>query len=156
LALQETPVHGDEPTVASPVGYADFKELSAAAFERTRMPIVLSDARQPDYPIVLANQAFLDLTGYTADEIVGRNCRFLQGKATSPSAVAELRFAIAAGKGANVEILNYRKDGSAFWNQLHLSPIHDDDGKLAYYFASQIVSLNSERCKASRQVNIGS
>lgn len=137
LSVAETPVHGDKPTVASPTGHRDHKELSVAAFERTRMPMVVSDARQPDNPIVLANQAFLDLTGYAADEIVGRNCRFLQGTGTSPAAVAEIRFAVAAGKGTDVELLNYKKDGSTFWNQLHISPILDDDGRLAYFFASQ-------------------
>ena len=138
MSASDTPVHGDEPTVASPIGRKDHKELSAAAFERTRMPIVLTDARQPDNPIVLANQAFLDLTGYSAREIVGKNCRFLQGSDTSPATVAELRYAIAAGKGVNVELLNYKKDGSPFWNQLHLSPILDEEGEVAYYFASQI------------------
>lgn len=137
MSVAETPVHGDKPTVASPTGHRDHKELSVAAFERTRMPMVVSDARQPDNPIVLANQAFLDLTGYAADEIVGRNCRFLQGTGTSPAAVAEIRFAVAAGKGTDVELLNYKKDGSTFWNQLHISPILDDDGRLAYFFASQ-------------------
>lgn len=116
----------------------DHKELSAFAFERTRMPMVVADARQLDYPIVLANQAFLDLTGYLSEEIVGRNCRFLQGESTSASDVAEVRAAIAEGRSTTVELLNYRKDGSAFWNQLHLSPIRDEAGDLAYIFASQV------------------
>ncbi len=101
------------------------------------MPMVVSDARQSDNPIVLANQAFLDLTGYTAEEVVGRNCRFLQGEDTCPVAVAEIRTAVAQAREANVELLNYRKDGSAFWNALHISPIVDDDGELLYFFSSQ-------------------
>jgi PAS domain S-box-containing protein len=100
--------------------------------------MVVADARQPDHPIVLANKAFLDLTGYTAEEVLGRNCRFLQGKNTSAAAVAEVRLAISEGRDTDVELLNYRKDGSQFWNQLHLSPIRDDDGEIAYFFASQI------------------
>lgn len=102
------------------------------------MPMVVADARQPDYPIVLANQAFLDLTGYSSDEIVGRNCRFLQGRSTAASDVAEVRSAIADGRSTTVELLNYRKDGTAFWNQLHLSPIRDEAGDIAYFFASQV------------------
>lgn len=148
----DSPVHGDRPTAFSAVGIKDHKELSAVAFSRTRMPMVLSDAHQEDCPIVLANQAFLDLTGYSAGEVIGRNCRFLQGPATSPSAVAELRFAIGEGRGADVELLNYRKDGSAFWNQLHLSPVLDDNGALAYFFASQIdvtAYRNVQRLEAS-------
>lgn len=102
------------------------------------MPLVITDAREPDFPIVLANGSFLRLTGYSSEEIIGRNCRFLQGPGTSPAAIAEIRFALEREDEVNVELLNYRKDGSAFWNQLHLSPIHDDDGGLQYYFGSQI------------------
>jgi PAS domain S-box-containing protein len=138
VSIPITPVHGDRPTIASPTGMSDFKELSAAAFSRTRMPMVLSDARQADCPIVLANQAFLDLTGYASEEVVGKNCRFLQGAGTSSTDVDKIRAAISEGVGVDVELLNYKKDGTAFWNQLHLSPILDDDGGLAYYFASQI------------------
>jgi PAS domain S-box-containing protein len=100
--------------------------------------MVMTDARQPDNPIVLANKAFLDLTGYTAEEVLGKNCRFLQGASTSRSAIAEIRAALAEGREVNIELLNYRKDGAAFWNQLHISPIQDDDGRTAYHFASQI------------------
>jgi PAS domain S-box-containing protein len=117
---------------------ADRKELAAFAFERTRMPIVVTDARQPDLPIVLANESFLNLTGYSADEVIGRNCRFLQGEATSRTTVAEIRAAVADHRDITVEILNYKKDGTPFWNQLHISAIRDDDGTVAYYFASQI------------------
>lgn len=131
-------LHGDRPSAASEQGLADARELAAAAFQRTRMPIVLTDARAVDCPIVLANKAFLRLTGYTAQEVIGRNCRILQGPRTSPHAIAEIRTGLSQGRITNVEILNYRKDGSTFWNRLHISPIHDDDGKLIYFFASQI------------------
>lgn len=135
---EKSDIHSDRPAAATPKGMVDHKELATFAFQRTRMPMVMSDARQLDYPIVLANDAFLDLTGYSADELLGKNCRVLQGEDTSRAAVAEIRTIIAHGRGGNVELLNYRKDGSSFWNQLHLSPIRDDDGRLAYYFASQI------------------
>ncbi len=125
-------IHGDRPAAASKKGMADHKELATFAFQRTRMPIVVADACEPDYPIVLANEAFLDLTGYAAEELLGWNCRMLQGEATSRTAVAEIRAIIAQEREGTVEVLNYRKDGSTFWNQLHLSPIHDDAGQLAY------------------------
>jgi PAS domain S-box-containing protein len=131
-------IYGDPPVAALQPGFGDRKELGTVAFERTRMPMVITDARQRDNPIVLANKAFLDLTGYSADEVLGRNCRFLQGASTSESAVAEVRLGLADGRDVDVELLNYRKDGTAFWNQLHISPIHDDNGQIAYHFASQI------------------
>ncbi len=69
---------------------------------------------------------------------MGRNCRFLQGEGTSPAALAEIRSGIRTERDVSVELLNYRKDGSAFWNQLHLTPVHDDAGRLLYHFGSQI------------------
>jgi PAS domain S-box-containing protein len=131
-------IHSDRPAAATKTGMAEHMELSAFAFQRTRMPMVVADARQSDMPIVLANDAFLELTGYSAEEILGRNCRFLQGEGTSRTAVAQLRAAIVNEREVNVEILNYKKDGTPFWNQLHLSAIRDDGGEVAYYFASQI------------------
>ena len=131
-------LHGDPPAASQSDGVAGKDQLARIAVERTRMPMVVTDARQPDHPIVLANRAFLALTGYSADEVIGRNCRFLQGEGTSATAIAELREAIAAEREIEVELLNYRKDGSAFWNQLSLSPVHGDDGTLLYYFGSQI------------------
>jgi PAS domain S-box-containing protein len=130
--------HGDEPTAAAAQAYPDRKELASTAFERTRMPMVMADARHPDLPIVLVNKAFLDLTGYQAEEVIGRNCRFLQGEGTLPAAIAEIRAGLAQECEIEVEVLNYRKDGSSFWNKLHVSPIYDDEGLLIYYFASQI------------------
>jgi PAS domain S-box-containing protein len=113
-------------------------KLAAIAFERTRMPMVISDAQLPDNPIVLANQAFLDLTGYSSEEVLGRNCRFLQGPDTDPEAVDAIREGIAANDHSiRVELLNYRKDGASFWNGLSISPVHDDEGRTIYYFAAQ-------------------
>jgi PAS domain S-box-containing protein len=129
---------GDSPVAAVVTALEDRQALAATAFERTRMPMVVTDARHPNYPIVLANQAFLNLTGYSAAEVLGRNCRFLQGEATSRAAVAEIRSGIRADRDVTVELLNYRKNGSAFWNQLHITPVHDDTGQLLYHFGSQI------------------
>lgn len=128
---------GDAPAAATPQGLIDRRELAFIAVERTRMPMVVSDPRQPDNPIVLANQAFFDMCGYTKEEVLGRNCRFLQGPETSPAAIEELRRGIAEQREVTVELLNYRRDGSSFWNNLFISPVHDDDGTLLYHFASQ-------------------
>ena len=109
-----------------------------AAVELTRMPIVLSDPRQPDNPLIFANQAFLAMTGYAAEEIIGRNCRFLQGPDTDRAVIAELRAAVAARHEFTAELVNYRKDGYAFWNALFVSPVFDGAGELVYFFASQL------------------
>ncbi len=126
------------PLVAANSVLPDRQMLAAIAFERTRMPMIITDARLPDYPIVLANKAFLDLTGYSAEEVLGRNCRFLQGEGTSAAAVAEIRKGLLAGTDVAVELLNYRKDGTPFWNQLNFSPVHDQSGRLLYHYGSQI------------------
>jgi PAS domain S-box-containing protein len=129
---------GDAPAASQAVVLPDRRELALVAVERTRMPMVVSDARQPDCPIVLANHAFLALTGYSAEEVIGRNCRFLQGPDTDPSDVEAIRQGLKAGtEDIEVELLNYRKDGSAFWNQLAISPVTDEMGEVIYYFASQ-------------------
>lgn len=91
----------------------------------------------PDDPIVLCNEAFEHLTGYSADEIIGRNCRFLQGPETDREQIARIREALKTERVAVVEILNYRKDGSKFWNALHLGPIYNEDGSIKFFFGSQ-------------------
>jgi PAS domain S-box-containing protein len=129
---------GDPPAAFDKTALPDRRELALVAVERTRMPMVVTDPRQKDCPIVLANQAFLDLTGYSADEVIGRNCRFLQGPMTSAEDVSEIRRALRANEDhIDVELLNYRKDGSSFWCQLAISPVYDEDGVLIYYFGSQ-------------------
>lgn len=129
---------GDPPAAARASVLQDRGELALVAVERTRMPMVVTDPRQHDSPIVLANEAFLNLTGYSASEVIGSNCRFLQGPDTAPEAIEEIRRGIAADDHyVTVELLNYRKNGSAFWNQLEISPVHDEAGRTIYHFASQ-------------------
>jgi PAS domain S-box-containing protein len=110
----------------------------AAAIKATRMPIVVCDATQDDLPIVFANDSFLRQTGYERHEVIGHNCRFLQGPDTDPETVARLRDAISAGEDLTVDLLNYRKDGSRFWNALYISPVRNAAGEVVYYFGSQI------------------
>ena len=124
------------------VGQEDrFSDTSGVLFEQamaqTRMAVCLSDPSQPDMPIVFANRAFRRLTGYDEEEILGRNCRFLQGPKTDSESVARVRKAIEDEDVVVVELLNYRKDGTPFWNALHLGPIYDSSGNLIYFFGSQ-------------------
>jgi PAS domain S-box-containing protein len=111
--------------------------LFEQAMAQTRMAVCLTDPNHPDDAIVFCNQAFEQLTGYPREEILGRNCRFLQGARTDQRQVDRIRRALKEEDVAVVELLNYRKDGSTFWNALHLGPIYDDDGKLRYFFGSQ-------------------
>ena len=113
-------------------------DIFFAAIETTRMPMLVTDPRQPDNPIVFANRAFMSMSGYSAQEVLGRNCRFLQGPETNRDTIAEIRQAIAERQEVTTEILNYRKDGSTFWNALFVSPVYDEHGNLVYFFASQL------------------
>lgn len=110
----------------------------AAAFKATRMPMLITDPRQPDNPIIFCNEAFSTLTGYSVEELIGRNCRLLQGPETDSAAIARLRDAIEAERDVAIDILNYRKDGSQFWNALFVSPVRDAAGEVIYFFASQL------------------
>ncbi|XWK86731.1 MAG: PAS domain S-box protein [Phormidium sp.] len=100
--------------------------------------IVISDARIPDNPIIYVNPAFEEMTGYSAAEILGENCRFLQGKETTQPELERLRTAIRQQENCTVLLRNYRKDGSLFWNELSISPIYDDNGVLTHYIGIQI------------------
>jgi PAS domain S-box-containing protein len=99
---------------------------------------IVTDARASDNPIIAANQAFEQLTGYCEDELIGRNCRILAGPDTEPSASAALRQAVATGKPAIVELTNYRSDGSSFRNAVMIAPVLGDDGKPAFFVGSQM------------------
>lgn len=110
----------------------------AAAIRATRMPMLITDPRRDDNPIIFANDAFLELSGYTRAEVTGRNCRFLQGPDTERATIDAIRSAIADRRDIKVDILNYRKDGSTFWNALYISPVTNENGELLYYFASQL------------------
>ena len=110
----------------------------AAAIRATRVAMIVTDARQPDQPILFVNDAFVTLTGYERDEVIGRNCRFLQGPLTDRDTVENIRLAVDEGKDAAVDILNYRKDGAPFWNALFISPVRNKDGEIIYFFGSQL------------------
>jgi len=116
---------------------ADMLQLQDRALHAVSQGIVIADAAKPDNPIIFASAGFLQLTGYQEDEVVGRNCRFLQGKGTDPETVSEIRSAVAAGRRCSVELLNYRKDGVPFWSHLTISPVSDSTGNVTHFVGVQ-------------------
>jgi PAS domain S-box-containing protein len=123
------------------------------ALQTAQQNFVITDPAAPDNPIVFASQGFLSLTGYTLDQVLGRNCRFLQGPHTDARAVAKIRQAIDKGDDATVVLLNYRSDGSTFWNQFFIAALRDDRGVVVNYLGVQCKV--SEDYAAAFQLNEG-
>ena len=124
----------------------------AAAVRATRMPMIITDPKQRDNPIVYANDAFLRMCGYAREELLGTNCRFLQGPDTDTTKVAEVREAIEGRRDISVDLLNYRKDGTSFWNALYVSPVFDQAGELQFYFASQVDVTERKAAEATIRI----
>jgi PAS domain S-box-containing protein len=99
--------------------------------------VTLSDPDLPDNPIVYANEVFLRMTGYGRDEVVGRNCRFLQAEDRDQPAIAEIRDALSERRPVDVTLRNYRKDGTLFYNRLSIRPLLDSNGNVIYYLGVQ-------------------
>ena len=107
------------------------------AVEDAPIGISISDPDLPDYPLVYVNDAWEEHTGYSTEQVLGRNPRFLQGPGTDPETVEEIAEAIANEEEVTVEIRNYRRDGTPFWNELTVAPIYDEEGELAHYVGFQ-------------------
>lgn len=121
--------------------------------------MVVTNPHRPDNPIEIANETFCRLTGYEEREIVGRNCRFLAGRDSEPSVRQQLRAAVASHRPVLVDILNYRRDGTAFRNGVMIAPLFDGDGNLSYFLGSQVdlstdeaPSLSVRRARAATLV----
>jgi len=105
--------------------------------DETEMSVVISDPSLPDNPMIYVSDEFETQTGYRPEEAIGRNCRFLQGPDTSPDAIEAIRYALRAETRFTIDLLNYRKDGSAFVNRLRIRPIYDADGRLIFFAGAQ-------------------
>ncbi|KAG4938833.1 hypothetical protein GLYMA_16G096600v4 [Glycine max] len=110
----------------------------ATTLERIEKNFVISDPRLPDNPIIFASDSFLELTEYTREEILGRNCRFLQGPETDQATVSRIRDAIREQREITVQLINYTKSGKKFWNLFHLQPMRDQKGELQYFIGVQL------------------
>lgn len=111
--------------------------LKDRALDAALEGITIADARQPDNPLVYVNHGFEILTGYAAAEVLGTNCRFLQGPDTNPETTAIVRSAVENEQPCVVEILNHHKNGTPFWNRLSITPIHDNEGRTTHFIGVQ-------------------
>ncbi|MDP4552246.1 PAS domain-containing protein [Alkalihalobacillus macyae] len=112
-------------------------EFVRTAIEFVETGVVITDPELPDNPIVYTNRGFEDLSGYSSEEILGYNCRFLQGDDTDPQEIKKLRIAIKNKEKVKVEIKNYRKNGQAFWNELQVYPVYIESEHQTYFVGVQ-------------------
>jgi PAS domain S-box-containing protein len=124
------------PTPSSDAA-AHMLALLERAVDATAEGITISDPSQPNNPVIYCNEGFERMTGYAAREVVGRNCRFLQGPESDPDALREIREAIREQRACTVELLNYRKDGTPFWNRLSLTPLRNSSGRVTHFAGIQ-------------------
>jgi PAS domain S-box-containing protein len=130
---------------------AYLQALRERAVIATDITFTITDPRQPDNPLVWVNPSFTRVTGYEAEEVVGRNCRVLQGPATDPATVESIRAALREQRTHTTTLLNYRKDGTAFWNQLSISPVFDGEGTLVSFVGVQTDVTERVRVEHERE-----
>lgn len=130
-------------------------ELLRKAADASSEGITISIMSEPDRPLIYVNDAFQRLTGYSREEVIGKNCRFLQGNDTDPYPVNQLRAAIQKEEACTVELLNYRKDGTPFWNRLSITPILDANNEVTHYVGIQSditqIRKTKERLESANQ-----
>ncbi len=142
--------NADEPSQQQDAAEADVESFRddlgpfVVAADATRMAMVFTNAKEAANPIVYANQAFLELTGWSRDEVLGESFNSLMARGASPEALKEIEKAVAGSHDDDPEICYCRKDGSQFWASLSVSPVKDEQGKIVQHFAS-LVDLTSLR-----------
>jgi PAS domain S-box-containing protein/diguanylate cyclase (GGDEF)-like protein len=146
----------DPPANISPEQARDVEDgamatVARAAVNAVTSGFVVTDPTLPDNPIVLANPAFHRMTGYGAEEIIGRNARFLQGPATDRAIVGEIRLAIERREAITRRLVNYRKDGTAFWAEMTIAPVFAKDGRLVNFIGSQRDVSEEQRAKSAHR-----
>lgn len=118
-------------------GYGDISKAALLTEEEREQSVVITDPAQPDNPMIFISEEFEKQTGYSPKEALGKNCRFLQGPETDPAAIEAIRRALDAESDLTIDILNYRKDGTKFWNRLRIRPLVGDDNEVMFYVGAQ-------------------
>jgi len=128
-------------------------ETKTRALDEAPVGITITDPDRPDNPMVYVNDRFVEMTGYDREESIGVNCRFLQGPDTDEEPVSRMREAIDAKESTSVELLNYRKDGTEFWNRVSVAPIRDADGRVSEWvgFQEDITAFKEREAALERQ-----
>lgn len=129
----------------------DLQTELVASIHLSPLATIVTDARAPDNPIIAANAAFLALTGYAAEDLIGRNCRLLSGQDTESEGRTRLREAIRACQPILVELTNYRKDGSRFRNAVMLAPVYDEENALAFFVGTQMAVSMADASHAAAE-----
>ncbi|WP_246939624.1 PAS domain S-box protein [Bacillus pinisoli] len=111
--------------------------LLTTAINKTTTGVIITDPNLPNNPTIFVNDAFTQLTGYSEEEVLGQNCKFLQGEESNGETIQQISQAVKNGQGLTIEILNYKKDGTKFWNELKIDAIYDQSGKLSYFMGFQ-------------------
>ncbi len=143
VSLSRIEYHGEVQFTAFIQDISERKQAEAESYllrqaiNSSSIGIVLSDANDPNLPLMFVNPAFEAITGYASQEVLGENCNFLQGSDTNQPQLELIREGIKKGESANAILRNYRKDGSLFWNQLTLSPLYNQEGKLTHFVGLQ-------------------
>jgi PAS domain S-box-containing protein len=118
-------------------GHGDVTKAALLTEEEREQSVVITNPALPDNPMIFISEEFEAQTGYSPEEAIGRNCRFLQGPETDPKTVEAIREALKTESPITVDILNYKKDGTKFWNRLRIRPLYSEDGKVMFYAGAQ-------------------
>ena len=112
-------------------------EVADKLIDPASQSLTLADCGRPDLPLIYVNRGYEKMTGYTREEVIGQNCRFLQGAGTDKTTIEKIKLAIGASEPTIVDLLNYRKDGSTFWNRLSIIPVKNGAGATTHFIGIQ-------------------
>jgi PAS domain S-box-containing protein len=118
-------------------GHGDVRKAALLTEEEREQSVVITNPALPDNPMIFISDEFEAQTGFSPEEALGRNCRFLQGPETDPKTVEVIHEALKTESPITIDILNYKKDGTKFWNRLRIRPLYSEDGKVIFYAGAQ-------------------